>query len=377
MDSQIQTVFPQLDAAGNVRWLRGGNCIGVVRADSTSEILPALEEVQRAAERGLYAAGFVAYDAASGIEWHLEIRPPKLGSRIPLLWFALFEVLAECDPPRAECGTFRLGHWQPSVTKERYSAAIDRIKDHIAAGDTYQVNYTFRLRAPFRGEPRPLFVKLFEAQQTQYAAYIETEEFAICSASPELFFDLADGVITTRPMKGTAPRGGTSEEDGRLRTELAGSVKNRAENAMIVDMMRNDLGRVAEVGSVKVSDAFAVEEYPTLFQMTSTVSARTGASLVEIFRALFPCASITGAPKVRTMQIIRELEDSPRGVYTGCIGYVAPGGRARFNVAIRTAAIDRVAGLTEYGTGGGVVWDSQAQSEYDEAMTKAAVLRGL
>jgi para-aminobenzoate synthetase/4-amino-4-deoxychorismate lyase len=219
-----------------------------------------------------------------------------------------------------------------------------------------------------------LFLRLCRAQRSRYAAYIEADDFAICSASPELFFDLSDGVLTSKPMKGTAPRGATLAADQTLRAALAASAKNRAENAMIVDMMRNDIGRIAQVGSVAVSDVFAIEEYSTLFQMTSTVTARTSAPFVEIVRALFPCASITGAPKVRTMQIIRELEPDPRGVYTGCIGYLAPGGRARFNVAIRTVEIDRRTGQAQYGTGGGIVWDSQPDDEYAEAVTKAAVL---
>jgi para-aminobenzoate synthetase/4-amino-4-deoxychorismate lyase len=413
-----QAIFPQYDDAGRLRWLCGANCVGVVQAVRPADVLPALAAVQRAVEGGLYAAGYIAYEAAGGIDEHLEThsRESGFGNRVsdmdnilrlgpnpesrtpnpefPLVWFGLFKEMAvRDDPPFAACGEFALGDWEPSVSREEYRRAIERIKAYIAAGDTYQVNYTFRLRTAcreegFAGESQEaktrqrhgqdahatLFLRLCRAQRSRYAAYIEADDFAICSASPELFFDLSDGVLTSKPMKGTAPRGATPAQDQALRAALAGSAKNRAENAMIVDMMRNDIGRIAQVGSVAVSDVFAIEEYPTLFQMTSTVTARTSAPLVEIIRALFPCASITGAPKVRTMQIVRELEPDPRGVYTGCIGYLAPGGRARFNVAIRTVAIDRRTGLAQYGTGGGIVWDSQPDDEYAEAITKSAVL---
>lgn len=346
--------------------------MGVVQASRGADVLPALAEVQKAVDGGLYAAGYIAYEAAGGIESHFETHGE---GPLPLVWFGLFkEMMVREQPPFTTGYEFTLGAWEPSVSREQYRLAIERIKAYIAAGDTYQVNYTFRLRAACSGQPWPLFLRLCRAQQSRYAAYIEADDFAICSASPELFFDLSDGVLTSKPMKGTAPRGATSSEDQALREALAASPKNRAENAMIVDMMRNDIGRIAQVGSVAVSDVFAIEEYPTLFQMTSTVKARTSAPFVEIIRALFPCASITGAPKVRTMQIIRELEPDPRGVYTGCIGYLAPGGHTRFNVAIRTVAIDRRTGQAQYGTGGGIVWDSGADDEYAEALTKAAVL---
>jgi para-aminobenzoate synthetase/4-amino-4-deoxychorismate lyase len=401
---KAQAIFPQYDDAGRLRWLCGQNCAGVVQAARGADVLPALAEVQQAVAGGLHAAGYIAYEAAGGIESHFETHGE---GPLPLVWFGLFKDMAvRDDPPFATGGEFTLGAWEPSVSREQYRLAIERIKAYIAAGDTYQVNYTFRLRAtcieegPSRESRKQrrhgqdahathgqdardthgqdghatLFSRLCRAQQSRYAAYIEADDFAICSASPELFFDLSNGVLTSKPMKGTAPRGATPSEDQALREALAASAKNRAENAMIVDMMRNDIGRIAQVGSVAVSDVFAIEEYPTLFQMTSTVTARTSAPFVEIIRALFPCASITGAPKVRTMQIIRELEPDPRGVYTGCIGYLAPGGRARFNVAIRTVEIDRLTGQAQYGTGGGIVWDSQPDDEYAEAVTKAAVL---
>ena len=235
------------------------------------------------------------------------------------------------------------------------------------------MNYTFRLRQP-AVDPWTEFAQLVEAQRAAYSAYIETEQFAICSASPELFFDLHESRIVTRPMKGTAARGLWPEDDRRRAAALSASVKDRAENAMIVDMMRNDLGRIAVRGSVHVSDLFRVERYSTLWQMTSRVSAQTRAPLAEIFAAMFPCASITGAPKANTMRIIAEMETAPRRVYTGSIGLISPGRRARFNVAIRTALVDKDRQQAEYGVGGGVVWDSTPEGEYEECLLKARVL---
>ena len=210
-----------------------------------------------------------------------------------------------------------------------YRQAIAAIKEQIAAGYTYQINYTFPLGAAFSGEPWPLFTQLALAQRGRYAAYVNTGRHVVCSASPELFFQKTDGVLTSRPMKGTAPRGRTLTEDEAQRAWLFASEKNRAENVMIVDMIRNDMGRVAEVGSVRVPALFEVELYPTVLQMTSTVTSRTNASVADIFKALFPCASITGVPKVSAMRIIADLEPAARGVYTGALCGVPGAGRSR------------------------------------------------
>ncbi len=369
----VSAILAHRSPNGAIGWLRLRRPVRTVAAHRAADVLPALAEVQQAVDRGLFGAGFLAYEAAAGVSSHFETHLPVAG--LPLVWFGLFESSDTFDQ-LPECGgDFTLGRWQPNISPQQHRQAVGRIKDYIAAGDTYQVNYTFQLRADFRGDPQALFARLAAAQPSPHAAFIDAGDFALCSASPELFFELAGGVVTTKPMKGTAPRGRTGEEDHAFRSGLAGCPKNRAENAMIVDMMRNDIGRIAEVGSVVVSDLFAVEQHPTLFQMTSTVTARVAAPPVEVLRALFPCASITGAPKVRTMQIIRELESAPRGPYTGCIGLIAPGGRARFNVAIRTVAVDRRAGRACYGTGGGIVWDSKAADEYAECLTKSAILR--
>jgi para-aminobenzoate synthetase/4-amino-4-deoxychorismate lyase len=243
------------------------------------------------------------------------------------------------------------------------------------------VNYTFRLNADFSGSPFALFCDLAAAQHGHYAAFIETDEYAICSASPELFFELKEGVITARPMKGTMPRDLTFSKDWKNAEALKNSAKDQAENIMIVDMIRNDIGRIAEAGSVETLSRFDVEKYPTVWQLTSTVRGqaltfakrqKSRPDPVALFKALFPCASITGTPKAKTMEIIQGLEKGPRGVYTGAIGFFAPDGSAQFNVAIRTAVIQD--GKAEYGIGGGIVWDSGADSEYEEALSKAAIL---
>lgn len=372
------------DAAAG-RWLHFRQPLTVIQANQLDEVLSGLAQVEAAVQEGLYAAGFLSYEAAPAFDPALRTRPP---SSLPLLWFGLYhpaEVAAgwqvaggrwqEVDdadqPPTPD---YHLGPWQATTGRPAYEQAIAVIKEQIAQGYTYQVNYTIRLRAPFEGNPWGLFVELAQAQQSRYAAYVDTGRFALCSASPELFFDLDGQRLVSRPMKGTAGRGRTLAEDEARRDWLRQSEKNQAENVMIVDMIRNDLGRIARLGSVHVPALFEVEKYPTVWQMTSTVAAETGATLTEILCALFPCASITGAPKVSTMRIIAGLEDEPRGVYAGCIGFVSPGRRAQFNVAIRTVVVDKEEGQAEYGVGGGIVWDSVAEEEYRECQVKARVL---
>lgn len=333
------------------------------------EVLPLLAEAEAS---GLFAAGFVSYEAAPAFDHALKTKP---AAGFPLLCLGLFaapEVLGEIEePPSVD---FCVGALKPSVSKEEFSEAIGRIKERIAEGATYQVNYTYRLEADFQGDAWAFFYELVKGQKTEHAAYIETDEYCICSASPELFFNFSKGQITSRPMKGTAKRGLTLSEDWKQAEALRESEKDRAENIMIVDMIRNDIGRIAESGSVETVSTYDVEKYPTVWQMTSTVQGRTSASISNVWKALFPCSSITGAPKAKTMEIIQSLETSPRKIYTGSIGFITPQGEACFNVAIRTALIDKASGRLEYGVGGGVVWDSDAESEYEETLTKARVL---
>jgi para-aminobenzoate synthetase/4-amino-4-deoxychorismate lyase len=343
-----------------------------------------LAAAESAAARGLWVAGFVAYEAAPGLDPALRVRSAAPGdpfADLPLAWFAMFEgreetVLPEPPGDQAPPGA----GWTPSVARAAYDDAIARIREHIAAGDTYQVNMTLRLHAQVAGDPRGLYRDLCYAQRGAYAGYLDTGGVRVVSASPELFFRIDGGRILTKPMKGTAPRGRWPAEDDAVRAGLEGSVKDRAENAMIVDLLRNDLGRIARPGTVTWSDVFAAEKFETVWQLTSTVAAdlRPETTLPDVFRALFPCGSVTGAPKVSTMGLIAELEADPRGVYCGTVGYLAPAGapgpRARFNVAIRTVVTDAHSGAAVYGTGGGITWDSRADAEYEETVAKARVL---
>jgi para-aminobenzoate synthetase / 4-amino-4-deoxychorismate lyase len=359
--------------AGSGHWLQFSHPCEIVSAVSLADVIPALHQVEdAAARRGLYAAGFVSYEAAPAFD-------PALAAHdcggFPLLWFGLYNGVQEVELPAPAPGV-DLGKtdWQPSVGFAEFEENIRRIKELIRSGDTYQVNYTCRLGALLAAEPWEFFLHLVAAQEPPYGAFVDTGEWVIGSASPELFFQLDGDRIVCRPMKGTAARGLTQVDDLGQAESLRTSEKEQAENVMIVDMARHDLGRVAETGSVTVPRLFAVERYPTVWQMTSTIEATTGASLTDIFRALFPPASITGAPKVRTTEIIAQLEPSPRRIYTGAIGIIAPGRRAQFNVAIRTLLLERRSGRAEYGVGGGITWGSQPEAEWQECRDKAKIL---
>jgi para-aminobenzoate synthetase/4-amino-4-deoxychorismate lyase len=344
--------------------------VEVVTAVAPADVLPALRQIETAVnEQQRTAVGYISYEASPAFQ--LASHP---ATDLPLLWFGLFDQEQSTPDWAAQSIPYTLTPWQPAITEAAYHAAISQIKTAIAQGHTYQVNYTFPLHATFQGDPLGLFADLVAAQPGGYAAYLDMGRFAICSVSPELFFALNGRTLHSKPMKGTAKRGRTLAEDEANRTWLAQSEKNRAENVMIVDMIRNDMGRIADVGSVRVTDLFAVERYPTLLQMTSTVQAQTDQPVADILAAMFPCASITGAPKRRTMQLIQQLEPYPRGVYTGAIGYIAPGRRARFSVAIRTVLVDRQAACATYGVGSGIVWDSTAVDEYAECRLKTRVL---
>ncbi|HEU4537940.1 MAG TPA: aminodeoxychorismate synthase component I, partial [Polyangiaceae bacterium] len=264
-----------------------------------------------------------------------------------------------------------------NMTKAQYLGRLERVKRHIVDGDTYQVNYTLKYKFRHEGAPLALFAALRERQRVEYGAYLDFPGLTVLSRSPELFFEKRGGRARTRPIKGTAGRGTTPAADRRRADALAADPKARAENVMIVDLLRNDLSRVGRPGTVEASDLFAIETYATLHQMVSTVSARVdeGLSLSDVLRHLFPCGSITGAPKVRTMELIRELEVEPRGVYTGAIGHLSPDGSMCFNVAIRTLAL-RPDGSGEMGVGGGIVHDSDPEAEYEECRLKGRFLTG-
>jgi para-aminobenzoate synthetase/4-amino-4-deoxychorismate lyase len=398
------------------RWRVFRTPLQVVCTHAADEVVDKLRQLEDAvSDQGLYAAGFLAYEAAPGFDPALRVRvkrkrktaaeglsapapllprchcegqsrgdPPgrpdskvmaaSAASPLPLLWFGLYdriEVITRLEPSPAVAG---LPDWTASISEQEYRFALQAIREYLRQGDTYQVNFSFRLHAPFRTSPWDFFQTVCGADPPPYAAYVSLKDWAVCCFSPELFFSLDGRAILCKPMKGTRPRGMTLAEDRRLAEELRRSAKEQAENVMITDMVRNDLGRIALPGSVQPLELFAVEKHATVWQMTSSVAAHTERPLTEIFAALFPPASITGAPKVSTMGIIADLEDAPRRIYTGCIGYFGPGRKASFNVAIRTVLVDRRQGLAEYGVGGGIVWDSDSRGEYEECRIKTRVL---
>ena len=370
--SAAPTVLLQHSIAGAApRWLLFSRPVTTLVAHRLGDVGDALAAAEAAVQAGRWVAGFLSYEAGPALDPALAAHD---GGPLPLAWWGVFEAPREVHPAIAGIASPIPTDWRPTLSRQRYRSALQSIRQHIAAGETYQVNYTFPLEAQLGEDPVAFFAALYAAQRSRYSAYVDTGRFAVCSASPELFFSLAGERIFTRPMKGTARRGRYPAEDEARGAALRASEKDRAENLMIVDMVRNDLGKIARPGSVEVAELFAVETYPTVHQLTSTVRARTRAPFTQILRALFPAASITGAPKVSTSRLIRQLEPRPRGLYTGSIGFLGPRRQAQLNVAIRTATVDRSSGLATYGTGGGIVWDSTADSEYEECRAKALVL---
>ena len=371
---------------GTERSFRLVEPVGVVEARRPGEVAGVLEAAEAASERGLWAGGFIAYEAAPGLDPELSVRvraPDDPFAELPLAWFALFERREDTpalEPPAGPPATSGDSPWRPSVDRAEYDATIERIRELIAAGHTYQVNYTLRLRAMIAGDERGFYRDLSLAQRGGYCASLDLGRFRVLSASPELFFRLDGRRITVRPMKGTAPRGRWPAEDDDIRLRLLGSEKDRAENAMIVDLLRNDLGRVCIPGSIRVKRLFEAERFETVWQLTSTIEGvlPDGVSVTDTVRSLFPSGSVTGAPKVRTTRIIADLEGSARGPYCGAIGYLSPPGsgepRANFSVAIRTVVLDSQTRTAEYGVGGGVTYDSSAEGEYEEVLAKARVL---
>ena len=354
----------------------------VVAVHRPSEVEAGLDAVSEGLARGLHAAGFFAYELGYCLEPKLKGLLPQ-DRQQPLFWIGLFR-----EPRRVTDAETRrwldangalerstISDLQLSWTREQYRSAFAKVQDYIAAGDVYQINLTLKYRFAFTGDAVALYAALRRKQRVEYGALIDSGKFQVLSLSPELFFRREGKHVTSRPMKGTAPRGRTPREDARLKTWLTVDEKQRAENLMIVDLLRNDLGRIAKIGSVEVTDLFTVETYRTVHQMTSGITAelRADMGLKDMLKALFPCGSVTGAPKVRAMEIIRELEAYPRGVYTGAIGHIAPNGDGQFNVAIRTLFID-AGGAGEMGIGSGVVSDSKVDAEFEECLLKAQFL---
>ena len=345
--------------------------LNVLQTSEHAQVLSLLAEVESAAKAGAWVALLMSYEAAAAFDPSLETNK---ASDFPLVWAAVFENPTETETQRPSL--LDLSEWRPAVSKSEYAAAVARVRELIAAGDTYQVNYTFPLRASFEGDSVAWYGELCKAQTASYSAYLDLGRYAVLSLSPELFFERTGNLITTRPMKGTINRGRWPSEDRRMAEKLATSAKDRAENVMIVDLLRNDLGKVSVPGSVNVTRLFELERYETLWKITSTVKSELEpeVSLAELLAALFPCGSITGAPKIRTMQIIKELEPYPRDIYCGAIGLIKPGGDCVFNVAIRTLVLDNETNSVTFGVGAGITYDSIAEREYEECLLKSSFL---
>jgi para-aminobenzoate synthetase/4-amino-4-deoxychorismate lyase len=364
----------------------------ILTANTLDEIPALFAQIELALSEGLHIAGYLSYECNGHFEpstARQPIQPSPSAQDLPLAHLGAYPAPLIFDHstghflnPTPQLPPAPLTHTTPILTRPTlriadadYLAAIEKIKAYISAGDTYQVNFTDAITFPTTLSPATLFTAFSQNQSVAYAAYLNLGSQAILSLSPELFFRIdATNKITTRPMKGTMPRGLDTEEDKQAALRLQHDEKNRAEHVMIVDLLRNDLGRISTPGSVHVDDLFAIERYQTLHQMTSTISAtlRPRTSFYDIFAAMFPCGSVTGAPKIRTMQIIRELEAHPRGVYTGAIGFIAPDRRATFSVAIRTLVLSN--NEAAMGVGGGIVADSIPEDEHREALLKAAFL---
>jgi len=342
----------------------------VIVAEQIAGVSDAFERVEHALAAGKWVAGFASYELGFALEPKLNHLMPK-DRRLPLLSFGVYDSPCAAEPLPTQAA--HLGPFSPRWNEEEYSNAFGTLHRAIGAGDVYQGNLTFPLDAEYTGDPVSLYGSLAAFQPVGYGALITSDDMpAILSRSPERFFKTSPtGEISTRPMKGTQPRSLIASEDAARRAFLMQDEKNRAENLMIVDLLRNDISRVCEAGSVSVPKLFEVESYTTVHQMVSEVRGqlRPDIGMSDIFRALFPCGSITGAPKIRAMEILSSLEPWARDVYCGAIGWAAPDGSSDFSVAIRTMLLNN--NRATLNVGGGVVWDSSAISEYEEALWKA------
>lgn len=349
-------------------WFCGAD--DLIVATSLADVGAAFGQMQKALDSGKWLAGYASYELGYALEPRLHAVMPE-SRLLPLVCFAVYDGPTRASPLAA--GNAALHSLTPRWDAATYARAFARLHRWIGAGDIYQANLTFPMQAEVSGTSSALYAALCDRQKVGHGALVLQEDLPdLLSRSPELFFRITqDGQIATRPMKGTMPRGTTPQHDASLRMHLACDPKIQAENLMIVDLLRNDISRLCKVGSVKVPELFAIETYATVHQMTSLVTGQLTAEpkVGDVFQALFPCGSITGAPKLRAMEIIRALEPSPRDAYCGAIGWFAPDGRADFNVAIRTLMVQN--GRAHLNVGGGVVWDSTAEAEYEEALWKA------
>ena len=346
-----------------------------ITAHRLDDVEPCFAVMAECLDQGLHLAGYASYELGYGLEPKLAGLLPT-GRLTPLLDFAAFERVQDRRPVAfdgdAACA---FGTLQPAWSLDDYVSRFERVMDYIRAGDVYQINLTFPLTGTVDGDAIGLFHQLRQRQPVRYGGIVSLSTPAIVTVSPELFFRLDGRRIRVRPMKGTAGRGASQADDVAIARAMQADEKSRAENLMIVDLLRNDVGRVTEIGSVEVTDLFTVETFPTLHQMTSGIEARLcdDVDIPQVFRSLFPCGSVTGAPKIRAMEIIREIESEPRGAYCGAIGYIEPSGEACFNVAIRTVSLFSD-GRFVYNVGSAIVSDSRAHSEYEECLLKARVM---
>jgi para-aminobenzoate synthetase/4-amino-4-deoxychorismate lyase len=374
--------FPESEDAPG-RWrARFADPTEVLTAWDPGEVKAVLRGAQAHAEAGRWCLGAVAYEAARVFDATLPTHAPLPGW--PLARFAVFDRALPWPEIGERHSASRCTPWSFSMPRELYGRRVERAREAMAAGECYQVNLTGALEAEFWGDVAQWMARMRAAQPGGYLLWLDWGEQQILSASPELFFDWrpepAGGRLVCRPMKGTAPRHADAALDEQARRQLLESAKERAENVMIVDLLRNDLGRIAQPGSVQVPKLFELQALPTVWQMTSTVTARTrpGTGLSDVFGALFPCGSVTGAPKVRAMHWIRELEDGPRGIYCGAAGVLRPGGAATFNVPIRTTTLEATDGKpswsARYGVGSGVTFCANVQAEWQELTAKARLL---
>ncbi len=380
----LEETFVLLDnsAGGDNASLLFSDPVAIVAADHPDQVPDALHQLEQAGQKGLHAAGFFSYELGYVVEPKLAHLLPKTRS-VPLLWFGLYKkpramTEAEVDQwlaTHTRSGSYHFADVKHAWDQTAYEKRFDDVIENIRAGDIYQLNLTFKARFRLDGSPLTFYRDMRRRQRVAYAGIVDTGAATILSASPELFIEQHDKVISTRPMKGTSPRAGTLEADAEAKRILASDAKQRAENLMIVDLMRNDLGRISEIGSVEVTDLFTVETYPTLHQMTSGVKAtlQDNLSLKDVLAGIFSPGSVTGAPKIRAMELIRGYETEARGVYCGAIGHIAPDKQALFNVAIRTPVVFRD-GKGEMGIGSGVVYDSVGAKEYAECLLKMKFL---
>ena len=350
----------------------------VVLAHCLDEVLPALARAETARQAGKWVAGWIGYEVGYAFEERLHPLAPE--TQGPLLALAIHDAPCPADDFPLPDEDVQLAPFRPLVSREDYGAAFRRVQDRIGAGDCYQINLTFPLESRLRrGSALGLYAALRARQPVGFGACADLGGPVVLSRSPELFFRLdRQGAIEARPMKGTAPRDPDPERDAALARALAASEKNQAENLMIVDLLRNDIGRISRPGSVRVPELFAVDSFATVHQMSSRVTGQLAAppDLPGLMRALFPCGSITGAPKIRAMEIIREVEPFPRGVYCGALGWMAPDGAACFSVTIRTLSV-WPDGRVTLNVGGGVVQDSTADAEWEEALWKTRFSQAL